>query len=124
MKGLQIEYWQAQAEQLKAQIITGMPRGSGRQESDEIEKAIEMIDKIVIEKAQYIMRYSYTIAAIENAVGDVRNPACRKVLSMHYLEGMDWKDVAQVMHYSEASVFRLHRKALSLFVIKSQDDSK
>ena len=37
-----------------------------------------------------------------------------RLMELRYLDGLDWQEVAGLMHYSDTWIFRLHRKALRL----------
>ena len=59
---------------------------------------------------------------IERVVEQVENARQRELLSMRYLEGMPWRDVAQKMGYAYSWIFKIHRNALDETekVVKSQ----
>lgn len=37
------------------------------------------------------------------------------LLSSRYLEGKTWEDVAEMLHYDERQIFRIHENALKEF---------
>lgn len=52
------------------------------------------------------------LLAIEDAIRDLP-PALRRIIRMHYIEGLPWMTIANRVHYSRQHLHRLHMKALS-----------
>lgn len=58
---------------------------------------------------------------INNAIDDIKDVNCSLVLSKRYLLMKSWKQIAVEMDYSLAQTYRIHRKALNMFVIPKHD---
>lgn len=52
------------------------------------------------------------LLAIENAIDSLSDPTQRRLLRLHYINGLSWLMVADRMHYSERWVYELRDKAL------------
>ncbi len=53
-------------------------------------------------------------AEIQNVIDAVPDPECSSLLELRYLCFYDWKDIADMMGYSENYVYKMHRKALEM----------
>lgn len=49
---------------------------------------------------------------IEKAIEDL-NPTEREVMRLRYIDGADWNDVADTIHYEWAQTHRVHARALA-----------
>lgn len=70
-------------------------------------KIVELEEKIKKELNTYYAEY--------NKVKDIFSKLPREenlIMNLRYLEGLDWKEVAEISHYSIDNCFRLRRKAL------------
>ena len=93
-KELHLEELRSQAEHITADL-TGMPRGSGP--SSPVERvAVQIAD------------LSWDIEQ------DWLDPTCSQLLSYRYISYKPWRQIAELMHYSERAVFKIHRKALRM----------
>ena len=59
---------------------------------------------------------------IHEAIVTVNDPVMELVLTYRYINFWEWCDIASKLHYAESYVYKLHRKAISLVLIK--EDSK
>ena len=59
------------------------------------------------------------ITKIESAISAVRDNICRKLLRLHYIEGLQLCEVAEVLCYSDGYTYRLHPKALRMVTVPS-----
>jgi DNA-directed RNA polymerase specialized sigma subunit len=49
---------------------------------------------------------------IEKAIADL-NPTERELMRLRYIDGAEWNDVADTIHYEWAQTHRVHAKALA-----------
>jgi DNA-directed RNA polymerase specialized sigma24 family protein len=49
---------------------------------------------------------------IEKAIEDL-NPTERELIRLRYIDGADWNDVAETIHYEWAQTHRVHARALA-----------
>ena len=52
------------------------------------------------------------LLAVETAIERLPDPTQRRLLRLHYINGLSWIAVADRMHYSERWVYELRDKAL------------
>ena len=64
-------------------------------------------------KLQEIVAHIHeTLLAREVMIARLENPLQRKVLTLRYLEGKKWEQVAIDIHYEKTQVYEMHGKAL------------
>ena len=90
--------------------ITGMPRGGGSDWTETADKLIEL-ERVVNERTRELVRWK--LAAID-AIRAVEEPRLAEVLELYYIDGFNWSQVAEKMHYSEVQIWRLHGQALTM----------
>ena len=79
----------------------------------DLEREIEALEeKLVNIKAEIML----CIESLDNE--DYKN-----VLMLHYIESIGWREIAERLYVSEATIFRWHRQGLSEIVIPKKDDS-
>ncbi len=49
---------------------------------------------------------------LEDTIRSLSDPRMREVLSLRYLQGLPWEEIADRMYYSQRWVLKLHRAAL------------
>ena len=76
-------------------------------------KLIDMENRTNNEIAMYIEHVSIVWEEI-NRLGD---PNHRLVLSLRYIEGMVWEEIAERLHYARSTCFAMHDAALELMGI-------
>lgn len=97
--------------------LTGMPRGGAHDWTDTVDKAADLtaaIDRDI----KRLIQLKWQIWEAIDAVEDVRY---RTVLELYYRAGMNWEQVAEVMHYDLRYVYKLHGKALLRVKMKGVD---
>lgn len=52
------------------------------------------------------------VAAIEAAIEGLGDPTERLLLRLRYIEGKSWTQIGFIIHYSQSSTKRIHRRAL------------
>ena len=82
---------------------------------DKLEKKRKQID----EKIEELLILK---EEIEEAIATVNDPVMELVLTYRYINFWEWCDIASKLHYAESYVYKLHRRAISLVLIK--EDSK
>jgi DNA-directed RNA polymerase specialized sigma subunit len=100
---------------------------SGRKIGSRIEDCIIKIDAIEQAIKNDVENLMLLKARISQIIDRISDPACKSLLSLRYLSGMSWEEVAEFMDYSYVHiVHRLHPKALEKFgdAYKSQGGSK
>lgn len=90
--------------------LSGVP-GSRRRWADRVDDMVDLEARLE-EQLRELCRVKVEVM---DAIGTVRDPVCREVLELYYLDGLSWARVAERMHYSVRNVQILHGKAL-LFV--------
>lgn len=67
-------------------------------------------------RAEADRKFDELVAARKNAerlIASVSDPVGREVLTLRYIFGKRWEDIAGEMNYSRRHIFRFHDKALS-----------
>lgn len=95
---------------LKAQVLTGMPSGSGVRSS--IENAVVKLECFRKEYADKMNESIDIRKRIEDVIDAVQDETERNVLKYRYITGMRWETISELMNYSAESVYRIHRRAL------------
>ena len=91
-------------------IIRGDPGGGG--DGNFMEDAIARIVDLEREIAAEICRLTELKREIAEIIGRLEEPEEQTVMEMRYLGYKRWPEIAQKMHRTESSLFKLHRKAL------------
>ena len=76
--------------------------------AEEVVKAIDLEDQILDAERQA----SLALAEIMRAIGDVQDETQRTVLTLRYIEGLDWLSVADRIGYEISNTYILHGRAL------------
>lgn len=53
----------------------------------------------------------------------IRDPVIAKLLELHYINNVQWHDVADALNYTEQNIYKLRRKALNQLSQISKEDS-
>lgn len=70
---------------------------------------VETADRLGLQLEHYVA----AVRVAEEIIARIEKPRYRDVLSLHYLQGLSWREVSERMHYrDEKSVFRVHGWAL------------
>ncbi len=105
--------WRSLAERITP-VLSDMPKGSG---GDRLPRTVEKIIELEQELDAQIDQMIDTRREIEKAVAAVDDQRLRDVLEQHYIRGLTWEDVAQIMKIDTRWVYRLHIKALQKLTI-------
>lgn len=84
--------------------------------SDYIVKKDELMSKMIQARYKRVSTYSDIFQAIE-AIPDERE---QQVLTLRYIKGLKWEEIAVKMHVEWAQVHRIHAKALQHFKIPNE----
>lgn len=95
---------------------SGMPGGGSERGS--MESAVLKIAEIQREIDAKIGQANAARKEIRGCINDVRDPRLRRLLRLHYINGLTFEEVADRMHYSLRWVFKLHGMALSEVRVK------
>jgi len=110
-KELHLEELRSQAEHITADL-TGMPRGSGP--SSPVERvAVQIADLSWDIEQDWLDLLAYQ-EETRKLIESLPDPTCSQLLSYRYISYKPWRQIAELMHYSERAVFKIHRKALRM----------
>ena len=110
-KELHMEELRTQAEHITADL-TGMPRGSGT--ASPVERiAVQIADLSQEIEYDWLDLIAYQ-AEIRKLIESLPDPTYVQLLSYRYISYKPWRQIADLMHYSERAVFKIHRKALRM----------
>lgn len=62
-------------------------------------------------------------AEIMLCIESISNEDYKSVLVLHYIENIGWREIAERLYVSEATIFRWHRQGLNEIVVPKKDDS-
>ena len=94
----------------RSQRLDGMPRGGSGENyvlEDRIDKGDALLDLYRAKKAEL----DAALMVIERAIERLA-PRERRLVRLHYVDGMNWEQVAVEMDYSWRQVHRIHSSAL------------
>jgi RNA polymerase sigma factor (sigma-70 family) len=99
----------------KMSKINTVVRGSSMRKdlSDYISKKEELVNKMTKAKYERVDIYNDVFHAIEE-MNDERE---RTILTLRYIKGLKWEEIAVQLHVERAQVHRIHAKALKHFNI-------
>lgn len=95
----------------KVPTLDGMPRGGSFDNSHVVDKMGDKHAKLQKLYEEKVAELDRRIAEIEAAIEPLE-PNERKLIRLHYIEGLTWEDVAVEMSYSWRHVHRIHGRAL------------
>ena len=89
---------------------------SGRRGGSMLEDCVMKIDSIERAIKSDVEDLMLLKERISRVIDKINDPVCKSLLSLRYLNGMSWEQVAEAMEYSYVHVVnRLHPKALKMF---------
>lgn len=94
----------------RSQRLDGMPRG-GSGENYVLEDRMDREDKLLELYRRKKAELDAALLVIEEAI-EVLDPRERRLIRLHYIDGLTWEQVAVQMAYSWTQVHRIHGKAL------------
>ena len=92
--------------------IIRMDPGGGSGDGDFMENTIIRIVDMEREITAEMERLVSLKREIAGVIGQVDDPTLQTLLEMRYLCYRDWPEICREMYYSNASVHRLHQRAL------------
>lgn len=95
---------------------SNQPRVSGVK--DKISDGVAAIQDIVNNLSSDIINIKNRKEEIEQIINGVENATLRNLLTMRYINGKRWEEVAVEMNYYGGHVYRLHESALDCIDIK------
>ena len=104
---------------LQSPTLTAMPRGGKQKDLADVVAQMERL-RARAEKARE--RYLIIAEEIETAIDAVPDIRESGVLRLRYILGRHWYEIAEAMHVSEATVYRIHGNALK-HVQRPKNDS-
>ncbi|SHI24363.1 hypothetical protein SAMN02745823_03826 [Sporobacter termitidis DSM 10068] len=107
-KLLEIEGQRALCEKVTA-VITDMPKGGGSTKEDTYIKLCDMITETNAEVDRYVDMRKEIVGVIRTAPG----LTYQTLLSLRYLDGKTWEQIAVDMNYTYQWVCKLHGDALN-----------
>ena len=104
------EWDMAEDVSVKSPKLDGMPRSSG---VHGLELQVELIERCRHRAEKERDRALAILDKIEDMVEKLEDPDYRRIIRDRYIIGMEWMDVAEDVHMSERTVYRVHGKALA-----------
>ena len=115
-KTKELARWREISEKASGIVYSHAKSGTKGGSGSRIEDCIIKIDAIEQSLRNDISSLLLLKARISNIINKISDPACKSLLSLRYLSGMNWEEVADFMVYSYVHiVHRLHPKALEKF---------
>lgn len=96
----------------KAESISHM---SGSSNSSAFDKIGKIVARLVDTKNEIISMIDRLLALkkeIEWVIAELENPKYSQILTLRYINGKKWENIAQIMHMDLRWVHRLHGRAL------------
>lgn len=89
-------------------VLTGLSRAAGEDQDKRLAQARELAGGI--EEAWKKLHRQRRLVA--HSIGRLPREEERDLLSLRYLDGLSYPDIAEVLGYSQRQVFRIHQRAL------------
>ena len=70
--------------------------------------------------ARLAKRYNKAVLSRAKQIERLDNPKQAEVLTLRYIDGKSWSEIAEAMHYTTRHITRLHGRALVAFARKYQ----
>ena len=96
----------------KVPTIDGMPRGGSFDNSNKVDKIGDKHDKLQKLYEEKVAELDRRMADIEAAIEPLE-PNERKLIRLHYFQGLNWEQVAVEMSYSWRHVHRIHGRIIA-----------
>lgn len=95
--------------------LSDMPRNPSPDKTGDkqIVKHLELVE----EANETVELASKARTEINTCINNLHNPKQVELLTYRYLEGKDWQEIAEIMHYTPRSVYNMHQKALDKICI-------
>jgi len=123
-KTKELSRWRKIAEKASGIVYSHAPGSGGKgRGGSRIEDCIAIIDEIERAITEDMASLVDLKARLSGVIKKISCPRCQSLLSLRYLCGMSWEEVAEAMDYSYVHIVnRLHPKALEQFKDKGSDD--
>lgn len=108
-KEIHLEELRTQAIHITADL-NGMPRGSGT--SSPVERVAVRIADLSWEIELDWLDLIAVQEEIRKTIELLQNPVAVQLLSYRYISYKPWRQIAELMHYSDRAVYKIHKKAL------------
>lgn len=96
----------------KAESISHMSGSSNSSAFDKIGKTVARLVDTKNEIISMIDRLLALKKEIEGVIAELENPKYSQILTLRYINGKKWENIAQIMHMDLRWVHRLHGRAL------------
>lgn len=111
---------------LRAQNITGMPRGGGKSDTADVvaahERLAEDYGELVVKVEAEIADLLRLRNAMENLVAQL-TPLQEKIIGYRYIDEFSWKRIAMKINYDESQARRIERQAVD-FIAEHIENSE
>lgn len=108
---IHLEELRAQAEHITADL-NGMPRGSGT--SSPVERVAIQIADMSWELEQEWLDLLFYQKEIRETIKLIQDQTIADLLAYRYIDYKPWSKIADLMHYSQRNVYKLHAKGLRM----------
>ena len=114
--------WQDTIYHPSCRVLDGMPGSPGFSNTSDIKiiKHLALVD----DAAAATARAEQIRKEILEVIEAVSNLDYVKVLTLRYIEGLDWNSIQEKIHYSRQHTARLHHQALNVVQINQADLDK
>jgi DNA-directed RNA polymerase specialized sigma subunit len=115
----------AKADNVKAQVISNMPVNNDSASDKMCDNICEM-EKLENMIQRRMDKLYDALLSIESAINNLEESIFRTILSLRYIDGLRWENVAVESNFSWQHTHRLHNEALEKIEIpkKIKDESK
>jgi RNA polymerase sigma factor (sigma-70 family) len=110
----------AQASSITA-TLSFVPHGAAN--NDRLTDYVIRKDELAAAYLDNLTRATAEAVEIERAIGALTNPRERLTITLYYIDGLNWREVSERMHYSVDHVYTLHGRALKNLLLMTKDNS-
>ena len=117
-KAREAEFARMQLEELKTAAAKCTPvmhlAPSGGGESRTLENNVIRIEEAECRLQSIVADYDATKTRAQNLICALDDAVQQSLLQKRYINGMNWQELSEIMRYSESTLRRLHKAALSM----------
>ena len=119
IKARNAEFAQRQIEELKTEaakctpVMHLAPSGGGG-ESRTLENNVIRIEEAERRLQSIVDDYDATKTRAQNLICALDDVVQQSLLQQRYINGMNWQELSEILRYSESTLRRLHKAALSM----------
>ena len=108
----QAEEWKSVICDPSSRVLDGLPKSPGFKADNEMTRFISDYPELIEEAKTATKEAKEVRREILKVINQIDNILGIKVLTLRYIEGLDWEEIYDEMNYCKQHVLRIHKEAL------------